>query len=66
MSPLDKYLVSLILYFNMANLVKPKPKAKPEYSSGSIPPALKTSGWINPAPTISNQPVFLQTRQPLP
>ena len=42
------------------------PKAKPEYTSGSMPQLLSTLGCTMPAPNISIQPVPLQTRQPAP
>ena len=42
------------------------PKAKPVYSSGSMPPIFSTRGCTMPAPKISIQPAPLHTRQPLP
>ena len=42
--PLFKSRMSLIPYFIMASLVRPKPNAKPVYSSGSMPPSRSTAG----------------------
>src|ERR1700730_14755491 len=44
----------------------PKPKAKPEYSSGSMPTALNTLGSTIPQPPSSIQPDPEQVRHPLP
>ena len=51
---------------SMAMRSMPRPKAKPVYSSGSYFTDLKTSGCIMPAPSISSQPLPLQTLQPEP
>ena len=45
---------------------KPTPKAKPVYSSGSMPHISRTWGCTMPQPKISIQPEPLQNRQPLP
>src|SRR5882762_11247584 len=42
------------------------PKAKPVYSSGSIPQLRSTLGCTIPEPAISTQPLCLQMLQPLP
>ena len=66
MSPLFRILISSILYFIIANLVKPRPKAKPVYLSGSMPPSFNTLGWTIPHGQSSNQPEFLHVGQPTP
>ncbi len=45
---------------------RPMPKAKPEYTSGSIWLISSTCGCTMPQPRISIQPSFLQNEQPLP
>ena len=44
----------------------PKPKAKPDHSSASMPTAAKTLGSTMPQPPSSIQPVCEHVRQPLP
>src|SRR3990167_2491730 len=56
---------SLTLNLSWAMRSIPIPKAKPVYSSGSIPEAANTFGSTIPQPRISSQPVYLQTLQPL-
>lgn len=58
--------MSAISCFNISILSGPNPQASPLYLAGSSPVALKTLGWIIPAPAISNQPVPEQILQPLP
>lgn len=53
-SPFVKSLMSLIPYLTAASLLIPIPKANPvRHSSGFMPAALSTLGWIIPAPRIS-------------
>ena len=42
--PLFKSRISLMPYFIMARRVRPRPKAKPVYSPGSMPPIFSTLG----------------------
>ena len=58
--------MSLTPYFIIARRVSPRPKAKPEYFSGSMPPALRTFGCIMPQGQSSSQPESLQEEQPSP
>ena len=44
----------------------PKPKAKPDHSSGSMPTAANTAGSTMPQPPSSIQPVCEQVRHPSP
>ena len=44
----------------------PKPKAKPDHSSGSSPRRANTLGCTMPQPPSSSQPVWPQVRQPAP
>src|SRR5665811_732903 len=53
-------------YLIMAMRSIPNPKAKPEYSSGSIPTARNTFGSTMPQPPSSIQLVWEHTRQPAP
>ena len=43
-SDVDMVRMSLTPYFIMARRVRPRPNAKPVYSSGSMPPAVSTLG----------------------
>src|SRR5215510_8853648 len=61
-----KRRISLIPYFNNAGRSIPMPNAKPVYLFGSMPQLERTFGCTIPLPSISSQPVFLQTLQPAP
>src|SRR5438045_6600478 len=59
----NKSRISSRLYINAAMRSMPRPKAKPENSSGSTPAARSTLGCTIPDPPSSIQPEFLQIRQ---
>src|SRR5690606_25678910 len=58
-SPLLKMRISATPYFIMASRVRPRPKANPVYSCGSMPPWRRTLGCTMPQGRISTQPLRL-------